>query len=141
MGIESWLNAINNYVRGTREPKSTAFNLLITQIIRNLKKLDSVMKHADKDLGLVPVLWHCNRNMCIEHISDRKVYVTCPRFLVKQIVKRMINIVRGERGSSYKVYEQLQNAEEYPQPSPFYVMSTDQKKKLFASRPVQAQNS
>ena len=140
-GIQGWFNAILNDIHKIKEDKPKKLDLLISKGIRDLKALDIVLKHADKNLGLVPVHWHTYRNMCLDHIGNRDVYTECQQFPIQNIVNRMRNIIGTARAPPYKIAKWLQFADEDTKPSPFYVMPKIHKQKLFASRPVQAQHS
>ena len=109
--------------------------------VKDLKELNLVLKHADKNLGLVAIRGDIYNHMVREHL-DSDSFQKVPVFPQGVIIKRLENIVKiktPEIALSVK-NGWIAKAMEAKEPCPFYIIPKIHKPRI-SSRPITAQHS
>lgn len=141
--LGEWRTAIIKDVAPLRERSPSKLDWAILKGIRDLQKMDIVLKQADKNLGLVPIARQVYRRMVGDHLWDPSTYCKVTCFPRDTLIREMTRLVWSSGKPYYVIRKWLRLADnsEDAKPAPFYAMPKIHKQKLFVSRPVTAQHS
>lgn len=122
------------------EPRQSRLERIIYRGIQDLKKMDIVVKQADKNLGMVAMRTCVYRALLGKHLLS-STFQRVPTFPHMGIMLRLRNILKLQSEVSERTKEEwINHANDAREPCPFYIIPKLHKAKL-GSRPITAQHS
>lgn len=136
----SWYSRMKSKIQRIPEPRETHLDRTIYRGITDLKKMDVVIKQADKNLGMVAIRTDIYHHLLMKHLNS-DTFEKVPHFPHFSIALRLRNILKlqGEADNDKK-QDWLDHANDAREPCPFYIIPKLHKPRL-GSRPITAQHS
>jgi len=109
--------------------------------IRDLQKMNIVVKPADKNLGIVPIRGDIYAAMMRKWLKPPS-FESVQYFPHADILRRLCNTIKFTRAISHREKENwIKHAEKQDKPNPFYAIPKIHKTQPLSSRPISAQHS
>lgn len=137
---DMWIKAIRKKARRIKDQRLSKLHHLVLRGMQDLKNMDIVIKHSDKNLGIVAIRKNIYNVLLMKHLNSDG-FIKVNTFPHGMILRRLTNIlsVAGHIHSNQRD-EWIIQAGEAQEPCPFYIIPKLHKAKL-GTRPITAQHS